>query len=195
MNLTLLDRGQLEALMLDPPRTESEPLRCSDNAALDLLPQDQAERSTRIRHVLAAAHELLTRVANASFVGRSLVGEPTRLKQYMKIHFAGAEREGFVVVFLDSQMRVIAAEQMFVGTLTQVSVHPREVVKRALELNAAHCVVAHNHSSSGNTEPSRADRCLTAQLKSALAMVDVNLVDHIVVAGGECLSFVESGRL
>jgi len=138
---------------------------------------------------------LLTRVANASFVGRSLVDEPWRLKQYLKVHFAGAEREGFVVVFVDSQLRVITAEQMFAGTLTQVSVYPREVVKRALELNAAHCVVAHNHSSSGNIKPSHADRCLTAQLKSGLATVDVHLIDHIVVAGGETFSFVEQGLL
>ena len=151
-----------------------------------------AERTTRIRHVLAAAHELLVRVANTALIGRSVLNSPTVVKDYFKVHFAGAERESFVVVFLDSQMRVIASEELFAGTLTQTSVYPREVVKRALHHNAAAAIFGHPHPS-GQPEPSRADELLTQTLKSALSLVDVRVVDHIVVAGSNCVSFAEKG--
>ena len=115
MNLSMLDREQLEDILLNPPRVEVHPLQCSDSITLDCLPTGPAERSTRIRHVLAAAHELLVRSANAALVGRCLLDSPTLVKNYFKVHFAGAERETFVVVFLDSQMRVIATEELFAG--------------------------------------------------------------------------------
>ena len=102
MNLSMLDREQLEDILLNPPRVEVNPLQCSDSITLDCLPTGPAERSTRIRHVLAAAHELLVRSANAALVGRCVLDSPTLVKNYFKVHFAGAERETFVVVFLDS---------------------------------------------------------------------------------------------
>ena len=192
MNLTLLDREQLEDILLDPPRVEAQPLQCSDCITLDCLPCGPAERTTRIRHVLAAAHELLVRVANTALVGRSLLTSPTLVKDYFKVHFAGAERETFVVIFLDAQMRVIASEELFAGTLSQTSVYPREVVKRALHHNAGAAIFGHPHPS-GQAEPSRADELLTQTLKSALALIDVRVVDHIVVAGSNCVSFAERG--
>lgn len=194
MNLTMLDREQLEDILLDPPRVEVQPLQCSDCITLDCLPSGSAERTTRIRHVLAAAHELLVRSANTALIGRKVLDSPTLVKDYFKVHFAGAERETFVVIFLDSQMRVIASEELFAGTLTQTSVYPREVVKRALHHNAGAVLFGHPHPS-GQPEPSRADEFLTQTLKSALNLVDVRVLDHMVIAGSQCVSFAERGLL
>lgn len=194
MNLTLLDRAQLEAMVLEPSIVETEPLRCSESLATDILPPAADGRSVRLRHVLAAAHELLVRVASQAIQGRCLLGSPNLVKDFLKVHFAGAERETFVVLFLDAHLRVIAVEEMFTGTLTQTSVYPREVLKRALAHNAAHVICAHSHPS-GDAQPSRADEHLTQSLKSALACIDVRLMDHLVVAGSACVSFVETGLL
>jgi DNA repair protein RadC len=98
------------------------------------------------------------------------------------------------VLFVDSQHRLIEDQQMFRGTLSQASVYPREIVKEALRLNAAAVVLSHNHPS-GNPEASTADRNLTSHLKSALALVDVRLLDHIIVAGESTMSFAEMGLL
>jgi len=194
MNLTMLDREQLEDILLNPPAVEVQPLQCSDCITLDCLPSGPAERSTRIRHVLVAAHELLVRSANTALIGRKVLDSPTLVKDYFKVHFAGAERETFVVIFLDSQMRVIASEELFAGTLTQTSVYPREVVKRALHHNAGAVLFGHPHPS-GQPEPSRADEFLTQTLRSALNLVDVRVLDHMVVAGSTCVSFAERGLL
>jgi DNA repair protein RadC len=97
-------------------------------------------------------------------------------------------------VFLDAQNRVIAVEELFRGTLTQTSVYPREIIKRALAHNAAALILAHNHPS-GVAEPSHADRHLTRQLADALALVDVRVLDHFIVAGASSLSFMESGHI
>jgi DNA repair protein RadC len=104
------------------------------------------------------------------------------------------DHEVFSVIFVDAQHRLIAFEQMFRGTLGQTSVYPREVVKRALELNSGAVILAHNHPS-GSTEPSRADEYLTQTLKSALALVDVRVLDHVVVSCEGCMSFAERGLL
>ena len=153
MNLSMLDREQLEDILLNPPRVEVNPLQCSDSITLDCLPTGPAERPTRIRHVLAAAHELLVRSANTALAGRCVLDSPTLVTNYFTVHFAGAERETFVVVFLDAQMRVIATEELFAGTLQQTSVYPREVVKRALHHNAGGVIFGHPHPS-GQCEPS-----------------------------------------
>jgi DNA repair protein RadC len=99
-----------------------------------------------------------------------------------------------MAVFLDSQHRVICAEELFKGTLTQTSVYPREVVKRALYFNCAAVILAHNHPS-GVAEPSEADRILTQALRTALAAVDIKVLDHFVVGHGEATSFAERGLL
>ncbi len=122
------------------------------------------------------------------------LSSPDAVRDYLALRLTNLEHEAFIAVFLDTQNRVIEAEELFRGTLTQTSVYPREVVKRALALNAAAVLFAHNHPS-GNPEPSRADHNLTDQLKAALALVDVRTLDHFIVAGRNTLSFVERGWL
>ncbi len=122
------------------------------------------------------------------------VNSPQDVADYLKMRFAGLEREEFHIMFLNAQNRVIETEAMFRGTLTQTSVYPREVVKRALELNANAVILAHNHPS-GTVDPSRADEFLTKTLKDALALVDVKILDHVVVAGSRHTSFAERGLL
>lgn len=120
------------------------------------------------------------------------LNSPGAVRDYLALWLGDREHEVFVVVFLDVKNRVIAAEELFRGTLTQTSVYPREVVKRALALNAAGLILAHNHPS-GVAEPSMADGWLTEQLKTALALVDVRTHDHFIVAGGQAASFAERG--
>jgi DNA repair protein RadC len=107
---------------------------------------------------------------------------------------AGKDHEVFVAVFLDAQHRVIDAEELFQGTLTQTSVYPREVVKASLRWNAAAVIFAHNHPS-GVAQPSQADELLTRNLKDALALVDVKVLDHFIIAGNASISFAERGLL
>ena len=116
------------------------------------------------------------------------------MKDYVSLQLRNLPHEMFAVLFLDSQHRLIRLEEMFRGTLTQTSVYPREVVKRALELHAGAVILAHNHPS-GMTEPSRADQVLTERLKAALQLVDVRVLDHLVVAGPCVTSFAERGLL
>ncbi len=120
--------------------------------------------------------------------------EPDHAAKFLVEHFDGHEYEAFVVLFLDAQHRLLAAEEMFRGTLTQTTVYPREVVKRALALNAGAVIVAHNHPS-GVPEPSRADEALTKALKAALSFVDVRVLDHLVVAGDRTVSFAQRGLI
>ncbi len=145
----------------------------------------------------ATAAEVLrqARLVLARRVRRGVVFDsPTLVKDYLKVHLSPLEYEVFMVIFVDAQHRLIACEQLFRGTLTQTSVYPREVVKRALGHNAGAVVLAHNHPS-GAVEPSRADEYLTQTLKSALALVDVRVLDHIIVAGDATASFAERGLL
>ncbi len=119
---------------------------------------------------------------------------PQAVKDHLRLGIGSLDHEVFQVLFLDAQQRLIASEEMFRGTLSQTSVYPREVVKRALSLNAAAVILAHNHPS-GMAEPSRADEYLTQTLKSALQMVDVRVLDHMVVGGTDVCSFAERGLL
>jgi DNA repair protein RadC len=122
------------------------------------------------------------------------LSSPSSVRDYLRLLLHDRGHEVFVVVFMDAQHRVIASEELFRGTLTQTSVYPREVVKAALAHNAASVVLAHNHPS-GVTEPSRADELLTQALKQALALVDVKVLDHFVIAGSGSVSFAERGLL
>lgn len=119
---------------------------------------------------------------------------PPVVREYLSARCAGLEHEVFFVLFLDAQHRLIEAAEMFRGSLTQTSVYPREIVKEALRHNAAAVVLAHNHPS-GVAEPSRADEALTLNLKATLALVDVRVLDHFVVAGPEVVSFAERGLI
>jgi DNA repair protein RadC len=122
------------------------------------------------------------------------LSSPSAVRNYLRLLLAEREHEVFVVVLLDAQHRALSCEELFRGTLTQTSVYPREVVKAALAANAGSAIFAHNHPS-GVSEPSRADELLTRELKSALALVDVRVLDHFIVAGAESLSFAERGLL
>jgi len=140
------------------------------------------------------ARELVARWLGQELKRECILSAPAAVRDFLKLHFAGKEYEGFAVLFLDAQNRLIAAEELFRGTLTQTSVYPREVVKAALKNNAAACVLAHNHPS-GIAEPSRTDEMLTTSLKQALALVDVKVLDHFIVGGGVVMSFAERGLI
>lgn len=124
----------------------------------------------------------------------AVMGSPAAVRAFLALMLATIQNEVFVCLFCDSQNRVIATETLFRGTLTKTSVYPREVVKRALHHNAAGVILCHNHPS-GVCEPSQADRWLTDQLKTALGLVDVKVLDHFVVAGMNTLSFAERGMI
>ena len=119
---------------------------------------------------------------------------PKAVREYLQLSLATKDHEVFAVVFLNMQHQVIALEEMFRGTLTQTSVYPREVVKRALHHNAAALILAHNHPS-GIADLSRADEMLTGALKQALALVDVKVLDHFIIAGSDSMSFAERGLI
>jgi DNA repair protein RadC len=141
-----------------------------------------------------AAVELVSRGCLEEAARRDALSSPDAVRDYLRLTLSALPHESFVVIFLDSQNRLLAAREMFRGTLTQTSVYPREIVKAALAHNAAAVVFAHNHPS-GVAEPSRADELLTSSLKQALALVDVRALDHFVVAGSRVVSFAERGLL
>jgi DNA repair protein RadC len=143
---------------------------------------------------LQAVLEMSRRALFESMRERDALSSPTAVRDFLRLKLAALPHEVFLVVFLDAQNRVLETEELFRGTLTQTSVYPREVVKRALAHNAAGIILAHNHPS-GVAEPSQADRWLTDQLKAALALVDVKVLDHFVVAGSGALSFAERGLI
>jgi DNA repair protein RadC len=141
-----------------------------------------------------AAIELARRALGESIRIRDVLDSPQSVRDYLRLGLSHRPYEAFVVLFLDAQNRVIIAEELFRGTLTQTSVYPREIVRAALRHNAAAVIVAHNHPS-GLAEPSQADRLLTTALRRALELVDVRVLDHLIVAGPEVLSFAERGLL
>jgi DNA repair protein RadC len=143
---------------------------------------------------LQAAMELARRALKEEISSRDALSSPRAVRDYLRLALAGREQEVFVVLLLDAQHRVIASEELFRGTLTQTSVYPREVVKCALKHNAAAVIFAHNHPS-GVAEPSHADEILTRSLKAALALVDIQVLDHFIVAGSRTMSFAERGLL
>ncbi|GAB2542967.1 RadC family protein [Simplicispira piscis] len=144
------------------------------------------------RAELVAVLELARRALAQQLREREAFDSPDAVKHYLQLHLAHKEHEVFAVLFLDSQHRLLALEELFRGTLTQTSVYPREVVLRALHHQAAAVVLAHNHPS-GSVQPSRADEALTQTLKSTLALVDVRVLDHVIVAPGQALSMAEKG--
>jgi DNA repair protein RadC len=143
---------------------------------------------------LLAVLELARRAMAQRMKERTVFDTPDAVKQYLQLHLSARKHEVFAVLFLDVQNRLIALEELFQGTLTQTSVYPREVVLRALHNQASAVVLAHNHPS-GTVQPSRADEMLTQTLKTTLALIDVRVLDHIIVAPGEALSMAERGLL
>ena len=141
-----------------------------------------------------AAVRLDMEVLARDYGERISLASPAACRDYLQLQLAGREHEVFICIFLNAQHQIIEVEEIFRGTLTQASVYPREVVKRALQLNAAAVIFAHNHPS-GVTQPSRADELLTRSLKEALALVDVRVLDHFIIAGAQALSFAERGLM
>jgi DNA repair protein RadC len=144
---------------------------------------------------LKASFELARRALGQEMSRRDIFASPGQVRDWLRLKLATRQNEVFMALWLDAQNQLLKAEELFCGTLTQTSVYPREVVKSALSHNAAAVILAHNHPS-GIAEPSQADQTLTLTLKSALAMVDVKVLDHFIVAGNTTpISFAERGLL
>jgi DNA repair protein RadC len=147
-------------------------------------------RPATVDQILEAARQVVDKKMrrDANFAS------PPDVKSYLRAKLGGLDHEVFAVLFLDNRHRLIEYVEMFRGTLDGASVHPREVVKEALRLNAAAVIFAHPHPS-GNPEPSQADRAITLRLRDALALIEVRTLDHIVVGGNDTVSFAERGLL
>ncbi|HXU94665.1 MAG TPA: DNA repair protein RadC [Gallionella sp.] len=143
---------------------------------------------------LQAVLEMSRRALKEELQHGDALNSPRAVREYLQLSLGGRQHEVFLALFLDTQHRVVAAEELFQGSLSQTSVYPREVVKRALAHNAAAVILAHNHPS-GVAEPSQSDRLLTDALKQALSLVDVRVLDHFVVGAGQTLSFAENGLM
>jgi len=179
------------------PRTAARLLKDASGSLAQLL-HGSAPRAglsqPRAAGKLRAAGELVRRsLAEQMRQGDALLS-PQAVREYLRAKLAHLEHEVFMALFLDTHHRVIAAEELFRGTLTQTSVYPREVVKRALAHNAAAVILAHNHPS-GVAEPSRADEYLTQTLRQSLSLVEARVLDHFIVATGGLVSFAERGLL
>ena len=146
------------------------------------------------RAELLAVMEMARRALTQKMHATPVFDSPQGVKNYLGLQLGGRSRETFAVLFLDAQHRLLCLEELFHGTLNQTSVYPREVVKRALALNAAAVVLAHNHPS-GVAEPSRSDEFLTQTLTAALRLVDVRVLDHVIVGVGQTVSMAERGLL
>ena len=163
-----------------------------NTSTLSLIAQfdDGSSRRATSEEIIAAAREHMSRRIRR---GTQLTS-PKATRDYLSLKLGTLEREVFAVIFLDKRHRVISYQEMFQGTIDGASVHPREVVKEALKQNAAAVILAHPHPS-GVAEPSQADEQITRRLREALALVDIRILDHIVVAGGDTTSFAERGLL
>ena len=145
--------------------------------------------------ILSAAKELVARALSEELTQNPInLNNPKDVRDYLKLLLGGRQQGVFVVWFVDIQHRLIAAEELFHGSLKETSVYPREVVKRVLIHNAASVMLAPNHPS-GVAEPSNADRVITNVLKQALALVDVRVLDHFIVGDESVLSFAERGLI
>lgn len=142
----------------------------------------------------AAAMELARRCAEQKIRETKALTSPAAVRDYLRLALGGRAHEVFACIWLDAQHKVIKFDEPFSGTLTQTSVYPREIVKQALAVNAAAVIFAHNHPS-GVAQPSQADELLTANLREALALIEVKVLDHFIVAGNQTLSFAERGLL
>jgi len=194
MNMSILSRADLVRELLAPAVCASSaiPLHVSDAVVAPIAMNDMAD--SVLAHRLGVARELLLRDLCEQMSNSPVMSSPQVLRDWLRLHCAGLQHEVFLVLYLDAHHRLIEAEELFRGTLTQTSVYPREVVKGALARNAAALALAHNHPS-GEAEPSRADELLTQTLKSALNLVDVRIIDHFIVAGDKVVSFAELGLI
>jgi DNA repair protein RadC len=146
------------------------------------------------RAQFAAAVELARRALREKLEKTPALTSPQAVRDLLRLTLSARKSEAFLCIWLDAQHHVIKVEEAFAGTLTQTSVYPREVVKAALRMNAAAVIFAHNHPS-GVAQPSRADELLTRNLKDALELIEVKVLDHFIVAGNQAISFAERGLL
>ena len=144
-----------------------------------------------------AARDVVQRALCEELVQRTVLTAPSQVRDYLRLKLGGRPYEVFMVLFLDSQNQLIAADEMFRGTLNETSVYPREIVKAALSYDCASVIFAHNHVSRGQTQPSNADRVLTQKLQASLDLVDVKVLDHFITgsASEPVFSFAEAGLL
>lgn len=193
-----LARMPLESLRAELLREPGHDLPCEPSACRDACASPYAGPQwpplPLVDYRLAVAREILLRAAYDALIGRDCLGSPKAARDYFSLHFARLPYEVFLVAYLDAQNHVIAVEEASRGTLTATSVYPRELVRQALQFGAAGILACHQHPS-GNATPSRADQALTGAIKSALMLVDVRFIDHLVFAGGEFVSFAEKGLL
>ena len=150
---------------------------------------DELRAATTVE-IIAAARRAMTRRVHRG----TAMSSPRAVREFLAVKLGTLEHEIFAVLLLDTRHRLIEYVELFRGTINGASVHPREVVKLALARNAAALVLAHPHPS-GSPEPSQADELITHRLKEALALVDIAVLDHVIVAGGETVSFAERGML
>jgi len=165
-------------------------LCCASEQTVCALPGMGRAKYAQLQAVL----EMARRTLKEKISNGNALNSPSAVREYLRLKLQALPHEVFVALFLDAQNRVLAIEELFRGTLTQTSVYPREVVKRALHHNAGAVIFAHNHPS-GVAEPSHADETLTQALKHALALVDVRVLDHFIVAGSGVVSFAERGLI
>lgn len=158
------------------------------------LPYFIADKTGKYRARAALTEDQIIKAAKTLLNKRIQKGDamtsPALVRAWLQASYRDLEHEVFICMFLDNQNQMIKAEELFRGTINGASVYPREVVKRALQLNAAAVMFAHNHPS-GITEPSHADKQLTAKLKEALGLIDIQTLDHFIIGNGEAYSFVE----
>lgn len=151
----------------------------------------KANRRLSADQIVKAAKAIVAQRVNK---GDGFFTNPDKIRALLALHLANYEHEVFICIFLDNQNQVISMEEMFTGTIDSASIYPREVVKRALALNAAAVVFAHNHPS-GITQPSQTDKRITIKLIDSLSLVDIRVLDHFIIGGAESFSFAEHGLI
>ncbi|HGK4554277.1 DNA repair protein RadC [Erwinia sp. Eh17-17] len=140
--------------------------------------------------IIIQAREILTKRLYRS----ESLGSPQETENFLALSLGDKEQEVFSVIFLNNQHQVLQYQEMFFGTIRETSVYPREIARQALKLNAAAVICSHNHPS-GNAEPSCIDRAITTKIQNVMSLIEVRLLDHIVVGGGQTVSFAERGWL
>jgi DNA repair protein RadC len=182
--------------MLVGRRSSAQLLRQAGGNLCELFKVAEVSETVRPQAAvkLDAAKELVRRSLAESMRHRDALESVAAVRDYLRLTIGRREQEVFMALFLDNKHRVIAPEELFRGTLSQASVYPREVVKRSMALNAAAVIFAHNHPS-GVADPSAADQAITRALRNALELLDVRVLDHLVIAGNEVVSFAEQGLL
>ncbi len=195
LNPPTMSRSELVRVLLGNPRLMPAPITALQAGDAEApYPSSDAHQNRLLERRLLAAREILLRDLRKTLNTNSVFQSPRDLHDWLRLRCAHLEHEIFLVMYLTVQNQMIEIEEVFRGTLTQTSVYPREIVKGALLRNAAAVVLAHNHPS-GGTQPSRADESLTHTLRAALALVDVRVLDHFIVAGTQTVSFAERGLI